>query len=203
MTKRPNLMPRQQRFVEEFLVDLNATKAAERAGYSPRTAYSQGQLLLKNVEVQGAIHDAMEARLERTEITQDMVLRELAGIAFNDMADVATWGADGLKLKDMADLAPEVRKSVAEVSETKTVHGGTVRVKFHDKLAALTLLGKHLGMFTDRKELTVIPGADRPLREWPLEDLIRVQDHLRAVEGVYTVVPGTGNPEPEALPAPE
>ena len=67
---------------------------------------------------------------------------------------------------------------------------------------ALELIGRHLGMFVERKELTVTPGADRPLRSWSVEDLIRVRDHLRAqaVEGEYSVVPDLG---PEALPEPE
>ena len=63
--------PKQAQFVSEFLVDLNATQAAIRAGYSEKTAYSQGQRLLKNVEIQAALTEAVQARVERTRINQD------------------------------------------------------------------------------------------------------------------------------------
>lgn len=69
-------------FIKEYLVDLNATQAAKRAGYSEKTAYSMGQRLLKNVEVQKAIEQSMEERSSRTEITQDMVLKEYANWHF-------------------------------------------------------------------------------------------------------------------------
>ncbi len=111
------LTERQKRFVEEYLVDLNATQAAIRAGYSPRTAYSTGQRLLKNVEVQAAIQEAMEERSRRTEVTQDMVVDELRAVAFAQAADYS-------------DSA----------------------LKVSNKLKALELLGRHLGMFTDKVE---------------------------------------------------
>jgi len=79
-----NLTPKQQLFVEEYLVDLNATQAAIRAGYSEKTANEQGARLLANVSVQAAIKIAMDKRSERTEITQDMVLRHWWDIATAD-----------------------------------------------------------------------------------------------------------------------
>ena len=83
------LTEKQERFVAEYLVDLNATAAAKRANYSERTAYSMGQRLLKKVEIQAAIQEAIKKRAHRTEITQDMVLKELAAIAFSNGADFA------------------------------------------------------------------------------------------------------------------
>lgn len=83
------LTEKQERFVAEYLVDLNATAAAKRANYSERTAYSMGQRLLKKVEIQAAIQEAIKKRARRTEITQDMVLKELAAIAFSNGADFA------------------------------------------------------------------------------------------------------------------
>ena len=71
------LTPKQQRFVDEYLVDLNATQAAIRAGYSAKTAGSIGQRLLTKVEIQAELAAAMAARGERTEITADYVLRRL------------------------------------------------------------------------------------------------------------------------------
>ncbi len=110
-----SLTPRQARFVEEYLLDLNATQAAIRAGYSKKTAYSQGQRLLKHVEVAAAIQKAQEARSERTKIDQDWVIERLVGVyeasmgarpvcdkngeekgfTFNPTAaSAATWGRD-------------------------------------------------------------------------------------------------------------
>ncbi|WP_310715492.1 terminase small subunit, partial [Burkholderia multivorans] len=82
--KANKLSAKHQRFVDEYLIDLNATKAAERAGYSKRTAGQIGFELLKKPEIAEAISEAMKAREQRTGITQDRVLRELARIAFFD-----------------------------------------------------------------------------------------------------------------------
>jgi len=144
------LTPKRARFVGEYLVDLNATQAAIRAGYSARTAYSQGQRLLKDVDVAAALDRARTARAERTEITQDMVLRELARIGFGDQRAVMTWGPDGVKLRDSDELTDDESALVAEVAETRTKDGGSLRLKTNSKLGALELLGRHLGMFTDR-----------------------------------------------------
>lgn len=76
------LTAKQQRFVEEYLIDLNATQAAIRAGYSPKTANEQGARLLANASVQEAIAKAMAERSRRTGISQDRVIQELARIAF-------------------------------------------------------------------------------------------------------------------------
>ena len=109
------LTEKQQRFVSEYLVDLNATQAAVRAGYSRKTAYSMGQRLLKKVEVQEAIRLAKQERLERTKITQDYVLEKLCEIA-------------------------ELPASDAPDSD----------LKYTNKLRALELLGKHLGLFAGK-----------------------------------------------------
>ncbi|MBN9402233.1 MAG: terminase small subunit [Burkholderiales bacterium] len=165
------------RFVDEYLVDMNATQAAIRAGYSAKTAYAQGQRLLKKAEVQAAISAGMAARSQRTKITQDMVLEELAKLAFSDPR--AFFREDGtlkhpqeLDDRSAAALAQfEVREEFEredpdEAAEAQP-HGGelrrqygrkrlagyTTKVKWADKRAALVDIGKHLGMFIDRKEI--------------------------------------------------
>lgn len=142
------------RFVQEYLIDMNATRAAIRAGYSEKTAYSQGQRLLKNVEIQAALQKAMTKRSERTQVTQDQVVAELARIAFADMSAYATWGEDGVTLEGSEDMMPNQTAVVGEVSETRTKDGGTIRFKLHDKTRALELLGRHLAMFTDVQRVT-------------------------------------------------
>ena len=148
------LTPKQAQFVKEFLVDLNGTAAARRAGYSAKTAEQQGYQLLQKTSVQKAVAEAMQARSERTEITADQVLKELALIGFSDMRDFTSWAPDGVMLRESSELTEDQARAVAEVSETKTEHGGTVRFKLHDKRASLVDIGRHLGMFTDNVNLS-------------------------------------------------
>jgi phage terminase small subunit len=162
------LTPKQQRFVAEYLIDLNATQAAIRAGYSAKTAHSQGPRLLENVDVAAAIQVALDERAERTGVTQDRVIAELAAIAFADLRDVATWDADGeLAMRTAAELSDEAAAALREIRSTtstvvfrdggerSTVYKG---VKQHDKLRALELLGKHLGMFREKVDVNVTGG---------------------------------------------
>jgi phage terminase small subunit len=213
-----DLTPKQAQFVREYLIDLNATQAAIRTGYSAKTAYSQGQRLLRDVEIAKALAEAQAARSERTEITADMVLQELWAIgranpnelieyrraccrhcwgeghrhqytegematrrAAHDKksglgSDAEAWDADGMfdegggigfdarkepspdcpecfgqgvgvvYAKDTRKLSPDAAKLYAGVKITKD----GLEIKMHDKVGALTQVGRHLGMFTDK-----------------------------------------------------
>lgn len=143
------LNDRQRRFCEEFLIDLCATQAARRAGYSEKTAGQMGFDLLKKPEIQTALSEAMRRRSERTAITAAQVLRELARIAFSDLREVLTWGPAGVQLRDSTALDDDAAAAIGEISQTTTTAGGTIRVKLHDKMAALDRLARHLGLFTD------------------------------------------------------
>ena len=147
----PTLTPKQARFVQEYLCDLNANQAAIRAGYSRRTAKQTAAETLTKPYVQAALRRGMAERERRTEITQDRVLEQLAKIAFADMKDFADWSPDGVRLKPSDDVDGTL---VAEVSETTSEFAGgrstTVKVKRHDAMKALELLGRHLGMFNDK-----------------------------------------------------
>jgi phage terminase small subunit len=182
-----SLTPKQERFVEEYLLDLNATQAAIRAGYSARTAYSQGQRLLKNAELQDAIAKAQANRSNRTGITQDMVLSELAKIGFSDIRKAIRWASnvavaapdertldqimeDGpgevrhaltnqVELIDSDAIDDDTAAAIAEIAQTDR---GGLKVKLHDKRAALVDIGKHLGMFKERIEHTGKDGKDLP-----------------------------------------
>lgn len=145
--RRGGLTPRQQRFVDEYLIDLNATQAAIRAGNSAKNAGKIGPELLGKTGVAGAVQTAMAERSYRTTITVDRVLTELAHLAFSDMRQFAAWGPDGVKVKDSEDLSEDAARCVAEVSQTVTQHGGSIRFKLHDKVAAVKLVAEHLGMF--------------------------------------------------------
>ena len=149
------LNERQRRFIEEYLVDLNATQAAIRAGYSSNTAKSQGQRLLTHVDIQAEIKQAMDGRSERTKIEADEVLKRIWNIANANMRDYITWGPGGVKLKSVDELTEDQTAAVAEVSETITEHGGTKRIRLHDKMAALDKVAKHLGMYLDRRSANI------------------------------------------------
>lgn len=158
------LTPKQRRFVDEYLIDLNATQAAIRAKYSAKTAASQGERLLRNVEIQRALAKRMKDREKRTEITQDRVLQELARVGFSDIRKVVRWGetmvrvADaeegeddlvpyhGLALIDSAQVDDDTAAAIAEVSQGRE----GLKVKFHDKKGALVEMARHLGMFTPK-----------------------------------------------------
>lgn len=138
------LTDKQKRFVDEYQVDLNATAAAKRAGYSEKTAYSMGQRLLKKVEIQAAIQKRQAKLRGKLEITQERVLEELAAIAFANGTDFATITHNGLvRLTPTDEVPEEKKKAVASIKEGRY---GT-EIKLHDKVWALELLGKHLGVF--------------------------------------------------------
>lgn len=144
------LTPKQQLFVDEYLVDLNATQAAIRAGYSVKNAGKIGSELLQKTRIKAAIDKAMAERSRRTGITQDRVLRELAKVAFVNATDVINMDDATLK----GDANREDTAAIASV-KVKTIPGeeGDIverEVKMCDKLKALELIGKHLGMFTDK-----------------------------------------------------
>ncbi|MFT8418466.1 MAG: terminase small subunit [Acetobacter sp.] len=154
-----NLTPKQARFVEEYLVDLNATQAALRAGYSPKTAREQASRLLSNVNVSEAISEAQKARSTRTEITQDRVLRELAKLGFGDIRDIFSEDGSLLHPGNMdADAAARISSIEVVVRPVPGSQGQEVehvaKIKAWDKLGALTQIGRHLGMFKDKLETT-------------------------------------------------
>src|SRR3954464_14983233 len=155
------LNDRQACFVAEYLVDLNATQAAIRAGYSARTANEQAARLLANVSVAAAIAEAQAGRSRRAEVTQDRVVLELARVAFGDPRRIMSWGPGGVTLRPSEALTDEEAAVVAEASQTVTENGAAVRLKVCDKLGALRLLGQHLGMFGDGKvAVTLAPAPE-------------------------------------------
>ena len=146
---------RQESFVREYLVDLNASEAAKRAGYSKKTARTIGSKLLTNVDIADAIAKAQAKRAQKLEVTADRVVAELAKIGFANSGDYFEWGPGGIIVKEKSTLTLEQQAAVAEVSETTTKDGGSIRVKLHDKVAALDKLARHLGLFKDELEAKI------------------------------------------------
>lgn len=169
------LTDKQKRFCEEYLIDLNATQAAIRAGYSPKTAEQTASRLLRNVKVQEYIAKRQKKLSRSTEITQERVIKELALIAFSNNADYAHVVEKKMKaevggaLVDVLDedgnpvtyrtvepvlteeLTEEQKRALAVIKKGRD----GLEVKSCDKVKALELLGKHLGIFTDKIEANV------------------------------------------------
>lgn len=154
------LTPRQQRFIQEFMVDLCAGKAVVRAGYSPRGAYVHGCRLLRNPKIRQAIDQAIEQQSERTGIKSDAVLRHLMEIASVDIAEIFDEAGELLPLRK---IPPHVRRAIAGIDTEDLFEGrgkdrrkvGRVRkVRLWDKVKALESLGKHLKLFAERIELS-------------------------------------------------
>ena len=141
------MTPRQRRFVNEYLIDLNATQAAIRAGYSKRRASSTAwDLLHKRSGVAEAIREAMAAREKRTLITADRVLQQFARIAFADIRQLAEMGSDGLEIKSLAALNDDLAAAVAELS----TNDKGIRLRLQSRIEALKALALHLGLFDKR-----------------------------------------------------
>jgi phage terminase small subunit len=148
---RHGLTLKQQRFVLEYLVDLNGTQAVIRAGYRAGSTHAA-----RVIAAQTKRHPKVAAAIDRLiaeqgGITRTRILDELALIAFSNAGDYFEWGPDGVTIKDSKDLTPEQRAAVAEVSETVTEVGGTVRVKLHSKLEALEKLARATGLYTGQE----------------------------------------------------
>ena len=125
-----SLPEKRERFAQEYVVDLNATQAAIRAGYSARTARAQGSRLLTNVDVQERVRELQAARAERVQIDADWVLARLV---------------------ENVDRA--MQKTAAEVDQ----EGNITEYRYEGSVAnkALELIARHLGMLRDRVDLTV------------------------------------------------
>jgi len=164
------LTAKQQRFVQEYLVDLNATQAAIRAGYSKKTAGQIGDENLKKPQIAEALAVAQAARAERTGITADAVLQELAKIGFANMQDYMRVGPDGDPYLDFSNVTRDQAAALSEITveDFKDGRGEDVRdvrrVKFKlaDKKGALVDLARHLGLFEKdnaQKAVTVVINA--------------------------------------------
>lgn len=144
-----DLSPKQEMFCREYLIDLNATQAAIRAGYSKQTAYSIGSENLKKPEVQRRISSLQAERAKRVDVTQDMVLAELFKIAFANVKEYLSISEDGRTLFiEWDEVESDKTAAISEVTTVMLPGGGwKSKIKMHDKMEALKLIGQHLGMF--------------------------------------------------------
>ena len=167
------LTAKQIRFVDEYMVDFNATQAAIRAGYKAKTAHVIGAENLRKPKIAEEIARRQKDLQRRTEVTQDRVVKELARVAFADATDYAcvetlTYeNEDGtvspvqiVSPKDTDTLSDDQRAAIAGIK-----HGANgIEIKLHDKIKALELLGRHIGMFNDKLSLSGSDGGPLTFR---------------------------------------
>ncbi len=171
------LTAKQKRFVAEYLVDANATKAAERAGYSARTAHQAGYELRQNPLVAQAIDEAESRHLGKLEARGEQVLTELGRLAFSDLIGAFVTDKESPQygtLKPLVEMPEDIRRAIKgfEVEELfegtgqdKFKVGRTVKVTLWPKDKGLELLGKHEKLFTDKVEVS----ADESLADLLIE----------------------------------
>lgn len=172
------LTPKQIRFVDEYMVDFNATQAAIRAGYKAKTAHVIGAENLRKPKIAEEIARRQKDLQKRTEVSQDRVVKELARIAFANIADylhVETQTRtkdDGTEVtyqtvmfNETQELSADQRAALAVVKQS--VNG--FELKLHDKIKALELLGRHIGMFNDKLSLSGSDGGPLTFR-WEGKD---------------------------------
>lgn len=154
---------KQKIFADEYLIDLNATRAYRVAYPSVKkdeTARANGSRMLTNANVAKYISERMQERQQRTEVTQDMVVKELAAIAFARATDYAAVKGGTVCIKDTDSLSDEQICAIAGIKEGKF----GVEIRLNDKEKALELLGRHLGMWNDKLDIKT-PAIDDSIKE--------------------------------------
>lgn len=158
------LTNRQRKFVDEYLIDLNAKQAAIRAGYSKKTADRIGPELLGKTCVAQQVEKRMRDRAARTQITQDRVLQEYAKIGFFDPRKLFDDDGKPIAIPDLDDdtaaalAGLDVQELYEYDGDEKIFAGYTKKYKLADKRAALDSIARHLGMFTDKSEVSLTAG---------------------------------------------
>lgn len=152
---------RYERFAREYVIDLNATRAAIAAGYSEDSAAPQASALLTNPKVKTLVAQLTAARLSKLDVTGDRIIEELAKIGFSDIRKIFT--PEG-QLKDVCDIDDETASAIAAIEYEKLFQhfgkgqaehiGNVAKIKLADKLRALELLGKYRKLFTEKVEVT-------------------------------------------------
>ncbi len=174
----------QQRFIAEYLIDGNGTKAAIRAGLPGRDPSAAATKMLRRKPVAAAVEQERERSMERTRITRDRVLLEYARIAFAEIGDIADWDEDTFVMKPKDEIAKDDRAAVAEIKAKHGKHGTRAQIRMHSKLGALDALGKHLGLWGKRTAMDTLEDQckvnGRDAREVLRERFFKV---MRAPQG--------------------
>lgn len=166
---KDDLSDKQRLFCQEYLIDLNATQSAIRAGYSPKTANEQGAQHLAKLSIQEYIQELMAKRSEETGITAKRVLDELAKLGFSNMQDF-TDNSNGIA--NINNLDANLGACISSIeTQSRTIGDGEgeiviTKLKLHDKLAALEKIAKHIGFFS----------ADNKQKTSPIKQIFKIGD---------------------------
>lgn len=141
------LSDKKKRFAEVYMANgFNATQAAIESGYAMKSAEVRGSQLLRDSKVQEYIQ-VIKNKIEiKTEVKREQVIAEIANIAFADLGLVCDWDGSSLTLKDSKDLDPKHRRMIDAIGIKNTEYGPQVQIKLSDRLKALELLAKYLGL---------------------------------------------------------
>ena len=183
-------------FLQEYFVDLNGTKAAQRAGYSPENAKAaavQSCEMLKRPQVKAA----RDKLFEKHGISRLRILEEMAKVAFANIGDYVKIEGGSLVVTNFDELSDDQISALGEVSETITEFGTTIKVKPYDKLTALAWLGKASRLFVERTELSGPNGGPIPVEDTTAAVRARIMARLdkmaklagedaKLIEGVAT-----------------
>lgn len=175
--KRRTLTVKEKTFADEYLLSMNQSEAARKAGFSAKACRSYSSQLMDRPKVADYIAEKIEHRAIRTEITQDRVIAELAKIAFSDMREFASWGGYRVNFNDSEGLG-EISGAIQEISSTDTKDGTNLKIKLHSKLTALELLGRHLKLelSTQRNEIKHSGKLSVSLENMSDDELLAIVD---------------------------
>lgn len=181
--ERKALSPQQIRFCEEYIVDLNATKAAVRAGYAKKSSRQTASRLMTDDNISHFISELIKKRSESTKISAERVLQELASLGFSNIKQVASWDESGqMTVVPSSEVSDAVASAIESIKMTKVtvstkydedeeateeVINTTLTVKMHKKLPAILMIMKHLGMLDSGE------GEQNPILKKALENIQR------------------------------
>jgi len=156
------LTPKREAFAAGLASGMTQAAAFRQAfprslAWKDATVWRKASLLAANGDVRARVADLGAKSAAANEVTQERIVRELARVAFGDRRRLMSWGPGGVRLLDSDGIDEGDAAAVAEVSETTTKDGGSIKLKTHDKVKALELLGRHVGMFeADNKQRNVL-----------------------------------------------
>ena len=174
---------RRLRFVEEMMVDGNATQAALRAGYSPRTAFAQGSALLSIPAIRAAVAAKRGHLAARNRRTADGVLEELAVIAFSDIGEILDMSGEQPKLRAMRDIPERARRAIAKIKVKRALEGTgkdareveITEFSLWSKTDALEKLAKHFGLLVERIQVNDVTGeAPEYVADWGASKVVDI-----------------------------
>lgn len=189
------LTPKQLRFVEEYIIDFNATRAYQRAGFTAKTdgaCATQACKMLKDPKIKNKIRELVSERTFRNKISIDRTLREIAYMALSDPADVFDLSADTLTLLPLREIPEYARRAIQSISFKIKAGVPETTIKFWDKNAALDKLMRHMGQYAADKDPVLVKKASIPISklDLSLEERKRIRDAVQKLRAENQSVNG-------------